>query len=83
MFEGAKLGELRKKLRDLITARDAGYNVPELLVDELESQIREKEGIREVWECSRCLRQQTMFVRATMVTCCGREAKKVWASKMA
>lgn len=83
MFEGAKLGELRKKLRDLITARDAGYKIPELLVTEVENQIMELEGIREVWECIQCRRRQTMFVRATMVYCCGRGAKKVWASKTA
>lgn len=83
MFEGAKLGELRKKLRDLTLARDAGYKIPELLVTELESEIMEREGIREVWECARCHRAQTMFVRASAVYCCGREAKKVWASKTA
>ena len=83
MFEEAKLGELRKRLKDLETAKGAGYKVPEPLIESVRNAIREKEGIREVWACTQCSQHFDMFVRTTSMVCCGKAMKKEWEATMA
>lgn len=80
----ASLTEIRKKLKDLQTAKKAGYNVPDLLVQTFENEIREREGILEVWECSRCGVFAEMSVPVVEFACrCGKVRRTWQASKKA
>lgn len=77
-FSKATLTEVRKKLKDLLIAREAGFNVPDLLIDTLQSEILTREGVKEVWECSRCSVSHQMFVPVREVSCrCGK-IRRVW-----
>lgn len=84
MFEKASLTDLRKRLKDLETARKADYLIPQPLVDSIKGEIMAREGIQEVWECDRCEQRMELMIRPKQVSCrCGK-IRRVWkAPKMA
>jgi hypothetical protein len=72
-LEGVSLTELRKKLRELTIAKEANYKIPEPLIEAIKDEIRSREGLVEVWECSRCQVYFELMVVPTEMSCrCGR-----------
>lgn len=66
---------LENQLNDLMTAKKAGYQIPDPLIDMVRNKLRELEGVLEIWECSRCSQKIEMYVRATEVSHSCRKAK--------
>ena len=81
-FSKASLTDIRQKLRDLLTAKEAGFNVPQMLIETLQSEILTREGVREVWECVRCDEKVHLNLPAIEVACrCGK-IRRTWQSSV-
>lgn len=77
-MKDVKTGELKARLKDLYFSRDKGYLIPQPLVDLIETELRTREGILEVWECSRCQTRHELTFVARGISCrCGK-IRRTW-----
>ncbi len=71
--EKVSLTDLRKQLKSIETAQESGYLIPQPLKDLLLGEIRIREGVVEVWECSQCSHYLEFGIHPKEVSCrCGK-----------
>lgn len=79
--EKLSLTALKKQLNDLLVAKDAGFLIPQPMIDLVEEQIRIRRGVQSVYICpnSKCKQKYESFVRIKSLGCqCGYVSKQVW-----
>lgn len=80
MPRGIKKTETEKQWEAIEKLENTGMIVPEILKSTIRNQLREEQGIKQVYKCKTCKEEIVLHIFAKSVECCGRIHKPLWES---